>query len=202
MENKLCFINHQSLKILPMQISYIARQAILDKNNQTLGYELLFRDSPENKFPEIDQDIASSKLIIKNHFQSDIQSVSLGKLAFINFTEKCLINNYPLMFNKDSIVIELVGHKSANHRLLTIVKYYYDQGYKVALTEYDLDEKWDVLFPYLAMIKIDIEKTNTKRIRPVLDRIKAFDIKLIAEKVETNYQLQSLAEIGFSYYQG
>ncbi|MFT6919170.1 MAG: EAL and modified HD-GYP domain-containing signal transduction protein, partial [Cognaticolwellia sp.] len=27
------------------------RQAILDKNNQTLGYELLFRANPENKFP-------------------------------------------------------------------------------------------------------------------------------------------------------
>jgi EAL and modified HD-GYP domain-containing signal transduction protein len=185
-----------------MQISYIARQAILDKNNQTFGYELLFRASPDNKFPEINQDIASSKLIIQNHFQSDIQSVTLGKLAFINFTEKCLINKYPLMFNKDSIVIELVGHKSANNRLLKIVKYYHDQGYKVALTEYDLDEKWDVLFPYLAMIKIDIEITNAKRMRPVLDRINAFDIKLIAEKVETHYQLQSLAGIGFSYYQG
>ncbi|ARD46082.1 HDOD domain-containing protein [Colwellia sp. PAMC 21821] len=185
-----------------MQISYIARQAILDRNHQTVGYELLFRDSPKNKFPEIDQDIASSKLIIQNHFQGDIQSVSLGKLAFINFTEKCLINKYPLMFDKASIVIELVGHQSASERLLKIVKYYHDKGYKVALTEYDLDEKWDVLFPYLAMIKIDIEITNAKRIRPVLERIKPFDIKLIAEKVETNYQLQSLAEVGFNYYQG
>ncbi|MBA6390921.1 HDOD domain-containing protein [Colwellia sp. BRX10-3] len=185
-----------------MQISYIARQAILDRNNQTVGYELLFRDSPENKFPEIDQDIASSKLIIQNHFQGDIQSVSLGKLAFINFTEKCLINKYPLMFDKASIVIELVGHKSATERLLKIVKFYHDKGYKVALSEYDLDEKWDVLFPYLAMIKIDIEVTNAKRIRSVVHRIKPFDIKLIAEKVETNYQLQSLAEVGFDYYQG
>ncbi|TWX63049.1 EAL and HDOD domain-containing protein [Colwellia sp. C1TZA3] len=185
-----------------MQISYISRQAILDKNHQTLGYELLFRDSPEKKFPEIDQDIASSKLIIQNYFQGDIQSVSLGKLAFINFTEKGLINKYPLMFNKDNIVIELVGHNSASERLLKIVKYYHDQGYQVALTEYDLDEKWDVLFPYLAMIKIDIAIINAQRIRPVLDRIKPFDIKLIAEKVETNYQLQSLAEIGFHYYQG
>ena len=185
-----------------MQISYIARQAILDRNHQTVGYELLFRDSPKNKFPEIDQDIASSKLIIQNHFQGDIQSVSLGKLAFINFTEKCLINKYPLMFDKASIVIELVGHQSASERLLKIVKYYHDKGYKVALTEYDLDEKWDVLFPYLAMIKIDVEITNAKRIRPVVARIKPFDIKLIAEKVETNYQLQSLAEVGFNYYQG
>ena len=202
MHNEVCFTYNKSLNNLPMQISYIARQAILDRNHQTVGYELLFRDSPKNKFPEIDQDIASSKLIIQNHFQGDIQSVSLGKLAFINFTEKCLINKYPLMFDKASIVIELVGHQSASERLLKIVKYYHDKGYKVALTEYDLDEKWDVLFPYLAMIKIDVEITNAKRIRPVVARIKPFDIKLIAEKVETNYQLQSLAEVGFNYYQG
>ena len=185
-----------------MEISYIARQAILDRNNKTIGYELLFRDSPDNKFPEIDQDIASSKLVIQNHFQGDIKSISLGKLAFINFTEKCLINKYPLMFDKSAIVIELVGHKSATERLLKIVKYYHEKGYQIALTEYDLDMKWDVLFPYISMIKVDIEVTNAKRLRPVLERLKPFDVKLIAEKVETNYQLQSLAEVGFNYYQG
>lgn len=202
MHNEVCFKYNNYINNLPMKISYIARQAILDRNHQTVGYELLFRDSPNNKFPEIDQDIASSKLIIQNHFQGDIQSVSLGKLAFINFTEKCLINKYPLMFDKATIVIELVGHQSATERLLKIVKYYHDKGYQVALSEYDLDEKWDVLFPYLTMIKIDTEVTNAKRIRPIVERIKPFNIKLIAEKVETNYQLQSLAEVGFDYYQG
>lgn len=202
MHNKVCFKYNKNINNLPMKISYIARQAILDRNHQTVGYELLFRDSPNNKFPEIDQDMATSKLIIQNHFQGDIQSVSLGKLAFLNFTEKCLINKYPLMFDKASIVIELVGHQSATERLLKIVKYYHDKGYQVALSEYDLDSKWDVLFPYISMIKIDTEITNAKRIRPILERIKPFNIKLIAEKVETNYQLQSLAEVGFDYYQG
>ena len=149
-----------------------SRQAILDRNHQTVGYELLFRDSPNNKFPEIDQDIATSKLIIQNHFQGDILSVSLGKLAFLNFTEKCLINKYPLMFDKASIVIELVGHQSATERLLKIVKYYHDKGYQIALSEYDLDDKWDSLFPYISMIKIDTEVTNAKRIRPIVERIK------------------------------
>ena len=202
MHNGLCFIYNKSLNNIPMEISYIARQAILDRNNQTIGYEILFRDSPNNKFPEIDQDIASSKLIIQNHFQGDIKSVSLGKLAFINFTEKCLIDKYPLMFDKEAIVIELVGHKTASARLLKIVKYYFDKGYKIALTEYDLDEKWDILFPYLTMIKIDVEVTNAKRLRPLIARLKTSSIKLIAEKVETNFQLQSLAEVGFNYYQG
>ena len=185
-----------------MYNTYIARQAILDRNAQTIGYELLFRDSPDNKFPEIDPDVASSKLIIQNHLQGDISSVCLGKTAFINFTEKCLINKYPLMFDKKSIVIELVGHASPTERLLKIVKFYCEQGYKIALTEYDLDPKWDALFPYLSVIKVNIEEINPKRLQPVVSRIKPFDIKLAAEKVETNFQLQSLAEVGFNYYQG
>ncbi|TWX52297.1 EAL and HDOD domain-containing protein [Colwellia hornerae] len=185
-----------------MYNTYIARQAILDRNRVTIGYELLFRDSPNNKFPDIDQDVASSKLIIQNHLQGDIRSISMGKLAFINFTEKCLINKYPLMFDKKSIVIELVGHKVPTERLFKIVKFYFDKGYKVALTEYDLDEKWDVLFPYLSIIKVDTEKVNPKRLHKVIERLKNHNIKLAAEKVETNFQLQALAEVGFDYYQG
>jgi len=185
-----------------MYSTYIARQAILDRYSVTIGYELLFRDSPENQFPEVDQDVASSKLIIQNHLQGDIQSISLGKTAFINFSEKCLINKYPLMFDRKSIVIELVGQKSPTQRLLKIVKYYADKGYKIALTEYDLSDEWDVLFPYISIIKVDIETINPKRLQPIIQRIKPFDIKLAAEKVETNFQLQALAEVGFNFYQG
>jgi len=185
-----------------MQNTYIARQAILDEKSQTIGYELLFRDSPDNKFPEIDVDVASSKLIIQNHIHGDIQALSMGKLAFINFTENCLIHKYPLMFEKNSIVIELVGQEKPTNKLLKIIKYYHGKGYKIALTEYDLAEHWDVLFPYIHIIKVDIEKINTKRLIPVVKRIKAFDIKIIAEKVETKNQKQTLAEVGFNYFQG
>jgi len=185
-----------------MYNTYIARQAILDRNRTTIGYELLFRDSPDNKFPEIDQDVASSKLIIQSHLQGDIRSISMGKPAFINFTEKCLVNKYPMMFDKNTIVIELVGHKTPTERLLKIIKFYHEKGYKVALTEYDLDEKWDVLFPYLSIIKVDIEVVNPKRLHKVLDRLRDYDVKLAAEKVETNFQVQALAEVGFNYYQG
>jgi EAL and modified HD-GYP domain-containing signal transduction protein len=185
-----------------MHNTYIARQAILDRNRATIGYELLFRDSPDNKFPEIDPDVASSKLIIQNHLQGDIRSITMGKLAFINFTEKCLVNKYPLMFDKNAIVIELVGHKTPKDRLFKIIKFYHEKGYKIALTEYDLDEKWDVLFPFLSIIKVDIEVINPKRLHKVIERLKDHNVKLAAEKVETHFQVQALAEVGFNYYQG
>lgn len=185
-----------------MYSTYIARQAILDRKSDTIGYELLFRDSKDNKFPQIDPDVASSKLIIENHLLGDIESLSLGRKAFINFTEQCLINKFPLLFDPQSIVIELVGHSSTTERLIKIVKFYQQRGYKLALTEYDTDEQWDVLFPYIKYIKVDIEKINPKRLFAVADRLKPFDVQLIAEKVETNLQLLSLVEVGFNYYQG
>jgi EAL and modified HD-GYP domain-containing signal transduction protein len=185
-----------------MKKTYIARQAIFNNKLETVGYELFFRDSPENKFPEIDLDIASSKLIIQNHIYGDINSLSMGKLAFINFTEHALIQKYPLMFNNTTMVIELMGHEAPTKKSLKIIEYYHNQGFKIALKDYDLAPHWDAFFPYIDIIKINIEVINTKRILAVLPKIKCNNIKLAAEKVETKNQKQSLVEVGFTYFQG
>jgi len=185
-----------------MKNTYIARQAILNEKLETIGYELLFRDNLDNKFPEIEHDVASSKLIIQNHIHGDIQKISMGKLAFINFTENSLINKFPLMFDKDTIVIELIGHEKPTKKLLKIIKFYYSKGYKIALTEYDLAPHWDVLFPYIDIVKVDIGKINTKRLPPAVTRMKLFNVAIAAEKVETKNQKQTLVEVGFNYFQG
>ena len=185
-----------------MYSTYIARQAILDRNANTIGYELLFRDSPKNEFPIVDPDVASSKLIIQNHIHGDIEAITMGKVAFINFTQECLVHKFPLLFDPKSIVIEVAEQENNADRLLKLVKLYHQSGYQLALTGYDTDLKWDAFFPYLAYIKVDIDVINPKRLFSVNERLKPFDIKLVAEKVESNLQLLSLVEVGFNYYQG
>ncbi|MDO7086297.1 HDOD domain-containing protein [Pseudocolwellia sp. AS88] len=185
-----------------MQSTYIARQAIFNRQSKTVGYELLFRDSPDNKFPEIDQDIATSKIIIQNHIHGSIKAISMGKPAYINFTEKSLINKYPLMFNPSEIVIELVSHKKVTNNLIKILSYYHEKGYKIALTEYDTDKQWDDLFPYISYLKVNLDNVNPKQLSAVVKRLKAFNVKMVAERVETRFQYLSLVEVGFDYYQG
>jgi len=185
-----------------MQNTYIARQAIFNEQSQTIGYELLFRDSLDNKFPEIEHDVASSKLIIQNHIHGDIETLTMGKLAFINFTENCLIHKFPLMFNKDSIVIELVGQEKPTKKLLKIIQFYHEKEYKIALTEYDLSPAWDALFPFIDIVKVNIEKINTKRLLPAVKKMRSLGVKIAAERVETKNQKQTLAEVGFNYFQG
>lgn len=185
-----------------MRNTYIARQAIFNNKSETIGYELLFRDSVDNKFPDINQDVASSKLIIQNHIHGDINTLSMGKLAFINFTENCLVRKYPLLFDKNNIVIELVGHEKPTKGLLKIITFYHEQGYQIALTEFDLAPHWEALFPFINVIKVNIEKINTKRLISIVPKIKLHNIKLAAERVETKLQKQTLVEVGFDYFQG
>ena len=185
-----------------MQRTYIARQAIFDRKSETLGYELLFRDSNNNEFPEIDPDVATSKMIIQNHIHGDIEAVSLDKIAFINFTEKTLVNKYPLMFDTKSIVIELVGHEKPTANMVKVLEYYHQKGYKIALTEYDLKPHWEVIYPFISYIKVNIEEINPKRLPLIVKTLRQFNIKIIAEKVETRFQYLSLVEVGFDYFQG
>ena len=64
--------------------TYIARQAILNRREHVIAYELLFRDGPENFFPDIDPHEATSKLIIRTHLNQGLMPITSDKPALIN----------------------------------------------------------------------------------------------------------------------
>ena len=45
--------------------SYVARQPIIDLNQNLIAYELLFRDGESNQFPNICPDQATSNILTK-----------------------------------------------------------------------------------------------------------------------------------------
>jgi len=59
-----------------------------------------------------------------------------------------------------------------------------------------------VLFPYISVLKINVDEINPKRLPAVLKRLKPFNVEIAAERVETKFQYLSLVEVGFDYYQG
>lgn len=46
--------------------SFVARQAIFDANMNTVGYELLFRDSMTNRFPDVTPSTPLRKLLLNS----------------------------------------------------------------------------------------------------------------------------------------
>jgi EAL and modified HD-GYP domain-containing signal transduction protein len=184
--------------------AYVARQPILNINEETIGFELLFRDSPNNSFPHIDPNEATSNLITQNQLTIGLEEICQNKLAFINFHELSLLNKIPTFLNKDTTVVEILEDVTISPEIIAVCKELYEQGYKLALDDHDFDERWAPLYPYTHIIKVDISQLNTVQITNFSRQIKADypNIILLGERVETEYQLQMLKELDFTLFQG
>ena len=187
-----------------MSDTFIARQAILDINLKTIGYELLFRDSLENVFRESLPEKATSKVILQNYILGNLADVCGGKLAFINFDEFTLLQNSPLLFNPKNIVVEIIETINISDELVFNVSQIHKKGYTIALDDYDFSSKWDIFFQYISIIKVDVEQVSYHQIEELKKRLLSTQskIKIVAERVETNEQFQKLKTIEIDYYQG
>jgi EAL and modified HD-GYP domain-containing signal transduction protein len=184
--------------------TFIARQAILDINLKTIGYELLFRDSLDNVFKESIPEKATSKIILQNHILGNLADVCCGKVAFINFDEFTLLQNSPLLFNPKDIVVEIIETINISDELVFNVSQLHKKGYTIALDDYDFSTKWTCLFPYISIIKVDIEQVSYQQIEDLKKRflLTKSKIKIITERIETNEQFQKFKKIDIDYYQG
>jgi EAL and modified HD-GYP domain-containing signal transduction protein len=182
---------------------YAARQPILDKDKNLFAYELLFRDSIDNVFPDIDGDVATTKMIEASKFNLGIGEFTANKPAFINFTLETLSLGYANMLTTDEVVVEILETVKPGKKLLAICKDLYDQGYTLALDDYEHKKVWTHFFPYIKIIKIDWKISTVEDIREVKLAIANFpDIKLLAEKVETYEEYNQAVELGFEFFQG
>uniref|UniRef100_UPI0040474B05 EAL and HDOD domain-containing protein n=1 Tax=Rheinheimera sp. TaxID=1869214 RepID=UPI0040474B05 len=182
---------------------YAARQPILDRNKELYAYELLFRDGLENAFPDIDGDEATSRMVEGSQLSFGLDDFLGDKPGFINFTLDTLQKKYPSMLPKEQVVVEILETIQPGKRLLAECQQLKQQGYMLALDDYIHQPVWRHFYPFIDIIKIDFRSTSTDTIEEIKTAIAAFpQIKLLAEKVETNEEFQLALDMGFSYFQG
>jgi EAL and modified HD-GYP domain-containing signal transduction protein len=182
---------------------YAARQPILDIDKNLFAYELLFRDSIVNVFPDIDGDEATTKIIEASNFNLGINEFTGNKPAFINFTLETLIKGYPETLTPEEVVVEILETVKPGKKLLSICKDLHEKGYTIALDDYIHQAVWQHFYPFIQIIKIDWQDTTLDTIKAVKTAIKDFPhIKLLAEKVETYEEYNQALALGFVLFQG
>ena len=182
---------------------YAARQPILDLDKNLYAYELLFRDSVDNVFPNIDGDEATSKMVEASQFNVGISEFTANKPAFINFTLDTISAGYPQMLHTDEVVVEILETIKPGKKLLSCCKDLHEKEYTLALDDYIHQKVWAHFYPYISIIKIDLLKTSFDDVEEIKKDIATFPhIKLLAEKVETHEVYQQALEYGFELFQG
>lgn len=182
---------------------YAARQPILDIDKKLYAYELLFRDSIDNVFPEIDADEATTRMIEASNFNVGLSEFTGSKPAFINFTLETLAKGYPETLSTDEVVIEILETVKPGKKLLEICQDLNEKGYTIALDDYIHQPVWRHFYPFIKIIKIDWQDISIDTIKEIKLAITEFPhIKLLAEKVETYEEYNQALELGFELFQG
>lgn len=183
-------------------IFYIARQPIFDRQKKLVAYELLFRDGFANAFPNVDSNEATERLVENSEFSSGIDALTANNKAFINFTERAICSQLPQVLPKNSIVVELLETVQPTDEVYDAVVALKEQGYTVALDDFEYDARWARFMPHIDIIKMDFRLMSVPQIKQQMKSHQGFEGQYLAEKLESYDEFNQSYELGFDYFQG
>ncbi|WP_273150373.1 EAL and HDOD domain-containing protein [Methylophaga thiooxydans] len=183
----------------------IARQPIFDRQYDIYAYELLFRSASDQTFADLSSlsgDTATSRVINYAFLELGIERVIGNHTAFINLTRNFILNEDPLPASQNRVIVEILEDIIVDDELLDGVRKLIKQGYTIALDDFIFHESLRPLVELASIIKVDILALDEVALREHVTILRQYDVKLLAEKVETREEFELCMELGFDFFQG
>ena len=185
-----------------MKDIYVARQPIFDAAQSVVAYELLYRSNGETQFADgLTASKMSSSVIVDGVLGMGLDSLTEGQTAFINLSEDMLLQGTAELLDPSQVVIELLESIQPTEQVIEECTSLHAAGYKLALDDFVYDERWDPLLELAEIVKVDVLDTGSA-MPEALERLRRFDVLLLAEKVEDQAIHDRCVEQGFKYFQG
>lgn len=184
---------------------FVARQPIFNNEEEIVGYELLYRKDLTNVFPFIDGDQATAEVLINSFLNFGLGRLTEGKKFSIHFTENLLEQKLPTYFSPDELVVQISQEVAVSSKLIAICQELKELGYLIIIDDHFLFQdhpSMDKLLPHIAMIKVDFRKEYSHQHKQIEAMASKYDIKLFAEKIETEEALIEAKKRGYVYFQG
>lgn len=133
---------------------YVAKQPILDTIRNTVAFEILYRNSSDNRYPASIRHIDATKLILAEQFLSSTGSFLEGKDGFINFDIEALRERLVFNFPAEKIVVEILETCPPDDELFDIIVELNQADYRIALDDFVPSPEWERFYPFVDIIKI------------------------------------------------
>jgi EAL and modified HD-GYP domain-containing signal transduction protein len=180
---------------------YIGRQSIIKSDRSIFGYEILFRQTEENSANIIDNLYATAN-VLENLFELGLSKIIGNNIVFINIYPNFLDNMPTDLLQKEKTIFEILETSEINEKALSKTKEFKSQGYKFALDDFVLDDIWEPMIELADYIKIDVRQYSREEIKKIVNSLEKYNVKLIAEKVETKEEFDYFKNLGFDLFQG
>lgn len=130
-----------------------------------------------------------------------LDTLTNSKPAFINFTEKLILEEFPRLADPKDIVVELLEDIKITPEVVEKISKLKELGDTIALDDYLGDPDFDKILPYIDILKVDFILTDRSEQKKISRKL-GDSIILLAEKVETNEEYEWAKSIGYQLFQG
>lgn len=177
----------------------VARQPILDRDEQIRGYELLYRPAgPAPSGPEA----LTSNVIVRALADIGLDALVGDHMAWVNVTREFLLEVRPLPLPPRRTVLELLEGQAVDRELLAVLDELRSAGFRVALDDFRFDTGWEELVARADAVKLDIRELEGDALDDAVRRLRRPGLYLLAEKVEHRAEYERCRALGFDGFQG
>lgn len=182
---------------------FIGRQPILDRDQVTVGYELLFRDGRENAARFADMRSATADVVCKAFAELGLADALGAQRAFINVDVEFLFDDAVQLLPSRMVVfdVKLAGPPTA--ALVERCRELRRLGYELSLSGMTrATPEWQPLLELASFVRVDINDLSPTEIRAAARNLRSPPARLIAGRVETAAAMNQARDAGFDYFQG
>jgi c-di-GMP-related signal transduction protein len=181
---------------------HVGRQPIYDRTGDVIAYELLFRDAAGATRASERSAEATGRVIVSAFTEFGLDQLVGERACLINVTREFLIGDFPIPFDPNQSVLEVVETVRVDDEVVAGVRKLVEQGYTIALDDFTVGTH-ERLLEFATYVKVDLLDVDPAVVAEAVQRCRAFPhIELIAERLETEDDLQRAMELGFTYFQG
>jgi len=182
---------------------FLARQPIVDRDENTCAYEILYRDKTQHS--NIDNDRHASASVINDVLNTFGTKELLGKYkAFINIDEKFLMNDLIFTIPNEFFIFSLFDNVPMIDKTIERIQQLKQKGYQLCVNELTSEnvEKYAPVLQEIAYVKIDFEKGIFEGIKNLTAQLKRSGITVIGTKLENRENYQLAKENGCDWFEG
>jgi EAL and modified HD-GYP domain-containing signal transduction protein len=182
--------------------AFVGRQPILDRSLETYGYELLYRRAGQQGATFTDRDSASAEVALDAFLEFGLDALAGGRRAFINVTREVLLSEFCRELPAGQVVLEILEDQPCDDDVEHAVRALAERGFLIALDDYIDDDPRQRLLPWTSMIKLDVLGVDPSQLRARVSKLASGRAALLAERVESQEDLDRCRHLGFTYFQG
>jgi EAL and modified HD-GYP domain-containing signal transduction protein len=181
---------------------YLGRQPILDRKQEIVGYELLFRSAGRDYAEFESYSHASASVITSALASFGMQEVLGGKFGFINVHLGLLLSEMLELLPIGQSVLELLEVIRLDDQVVARCRELKQLGFTLALDDHEFCPDLVEIYDLVDIVKIDILQTEAERLPAIIGQLRRWPLKILAEKVETVEQFEACYQLGFDLFQG